>query len=154
MTPPTIASALAGGALIGLSASLLLMLTGRVAGVSGIVGGLMGSSSTGTPRSPAGGSKSETSWRLAFVIGLLAGGVALFFYRPQSFEGGSTVSPLWVAVAGLLVGVGTTLGNGCTSGHGVCGISRLSKRSIIATCVFMAAGMLVTFFVRHVVGSP
>lgn len=143
MTPPTIAPALAGGALIGLSASLLLMLTGRIAGISGIVGGLMTS---------AGRGKDEASWRLAFVIGLLAGGVALFVYRPQSFDGAATVNPLLVALAGVLVGIGTTLGNGCTSGHGVCGISRLSKRSIVATCVFMATGMLVTFVVRHVAG--
>ena len=144
MTPPTIAPALAGGALIGLSASLLLMLTGRVAGISGIVGGLMTAS---------GRSKDEAGWRLAFVIGLLAGGVGLFVYRPQSFDGAATVNPLLVALAGILVGVGTTLGNGCTSGHGVCGISRLSKRSIVATCVFMATGMLVTFVVRHVAGA-
>ena len=144
MTPPTIAPALAGGALIGLSASLLLMLTGRIAGISGIVGGLMTS---------AGRGKDEASWRLAFVIGLLAGGVALFVYRPQSFDGAATVNPLLVALAGVLVGVGTTLGNGCTSGHGVCGISRLSKRSIVATCIFMATGMLVTFVVRHVAGA-
>jgi len=144
MTPPTIAPALAGGALIGLSASLLLMLTGRIAGISGIVGGL---------RTSAGRGKDEASWRLAFVIGLLAGGVALFVYRPQSFDGAATVNPLLVALAGVLVGVGTTLGNGCTSGHGVCGISRLSKRSIVATCIFMATGMLVTFVVRHVGGA-
>ena len=144
MTPPTIAPALAGGALIGLSASLLLMLTGRIAGISGIVGGLMTS---------AGRAKDEASWRLAFVIGLLAGGVALFVYRPQSFDGSATVNPLLVGLAGVLVGVGTTLGNGCTSGHGVCGISRLSKRSIVATCIFMATGMLVTFVVRHLAGA-
>lgn len=144
MTPPTIAPALAGGALIGLSASLLLMLTGRIAGISGIVGGLMTS---------AGRGKDEASWRLAFVIGLLAGGVALFVYRPQSFDEASAVSPLLVALAGVLVGVGTTIGNGCTSGHGVCGISRLSRRSIVATCIFMATGMLVTFVVRHVAGT-
>jgi uncharacterized membrane protein YedE/YeeE len=143
MTPPTIVPALAGGALIGLSASVLLMLTGRIAGISGIVGGLMSSERK----------SGEASWRLAFIIGLLAGGGALYMFRPQSFEGGPTVSPLLVALAGLFVGIGTTLGNGCTSGHGVCGISRLSKRSVIATCVFMAAGMFVTFLVRHVVGA-
>jgi uncharacterized protein len=148
MTPPTIVPALGGGALIGLSASLLLMLTGRVAGISGIVGGLM------APRSsPSEPRHHETSWRLAFVIGLLAGGVALFDYRPQFFEGAASISPLLVALAGLFVGVGTTLGNGCTSGHGVCGLSRLSRRSVVATCVFMATGMLVTFLVRHVLGG-
>jgi uncharacterized membrane protein YedE/YeeE len=143
MTPPTIGTALAGGALIGLSASLLLTLTGRVAGISGIVGGLMSST----------GPRSANAWRIAFVLGLLTGGVVLFVYRPQSFDGAASVSPLLVALAGLFVGVGTTLGNGCTSGHGVCGISRLSKRSFVATAVFMAAGIVVTFLVRHVAGG-
>jgi len=142
MTPPTIVPALAGGALIGLSASILLMLTGRVAGISGIVGGLMSSDRR----------SGEASWRLAFVIGLLAGGVGLYVFRPQSFDE-PTVSPLLVALAGLFVGVGTTLGNGCTSGHGVCGISRFSRRSLVATCVFMATGVVVTFVVRHVAGA-
>ncbi len=145
MTPPAIVPALAGGALIGLSASVLLMVTGRIAGISGIVGGLMSSErKTG-----------EASWRLAFIIGLLAGGVLLYMFRPQSFEGASaqSMSPLLVALAGLLVGIGTTLGNGCTSGHGVCGVSRLSKRSIVATCVFMATGMIVTFIVRRLGGA-
>lgn len=143
MTPPTVTLALAGGALIGASASVLLMLTGRVAGISGIVGGLV----------DARRKDGETSWRLAFVIGLLAGGVALFVLRPSSFDGETTVSPLMVALAGLLVGVGTTLGNGCTSGHGVCGVSRLSRRSIVATLVFMGTAMVVTFVVRHVGGA-
>lgn len=151
MTPPTIVPALAGGALIGLSASLLLMFTGRIAGISGIVGGLMSSAPTTTDPTAR---KHDISWRLAFVIGLLAGGVGLFFVRPQSFDGATTVSPLLVALAGAFVGVGTTLGNGCTSGHGVCGISRLSKRSIAATGVFMATGMVATFVARHLVGGP
>jgi uncharacterized membrane protein YedE/YeeE len=147
MTPPTIAPALAGGALIGLSASLLLLFSGRVAGISGIVGGLM---------SPEGRPRGDSGWRVAFILGLLAGGFLLLGLRPQSFDGPTTVSPYLVAVAGLFVGVGTTLGNGCTSGHGVCGISRLSKRSVVATGVFMATGMLVTFLVRHVLhhGAP
>lgn len=143
MTSPTIASALVGGALIGASASLLLMLTGRIAGVSGIVGGWL----TSARRS------GEDSWRLAFVIGLLAAGFVLYFARPASFAGMTTVSPPLVVAAGLLVGVGTTLGNGCTSGHGVCGISRLSLRSIVATGLFMVTAGVVTFVVRHVVGA-
>jgi uncharacterized membrane protein YedE/YeeE len=151
MTPPTIVPALAGGALIGLSASLLLMFTGRIAGISGIVGGLISpSSATSDPNER----KHDVSWRLAFVIGLLAGGVGLFFVRPQSFDGATTASPLLVALAGVLVGVGTTLGNGCTSGHGVCGISRLSRRSIVATGIFMFTGIAATFVVRHLVGGP
>ena len=143
MTPPTIVPALVGGALIGLSASLLLMFNGRISGISGIVGGLM---------SPEGRPRGDTGWRVAFVLGLLVGGFMLLAWRPQSFDGPATVSPYLVAVAGLFVGVGTTLGNGCTSGHGVCGISRVSKRSIVATGLFMATGMLVTFIVRHVMG--
>ncbi|MBX3221680.1 MAG: YeeE/YedE family protein [Labilithrix sp.] len=153
MAPPTIAPALAGGALIGLSASLLLMLTGRIAGISGIVGGLMTPPAEARARTER---RAESAWRLAFLIGLLSGGVALFMLRPESFgpvDGAGAVSAPLVAVAGLLVGIGTTLGNGCTSGHGVCGMSRLSKRSIVATCVFMATGMLVTFAVRHVAGG-
>jgi uncharacterized membrane protein YedE/YeeE len=142
MTPPTVVPALAGGALIGLSASLLLMLTGRIAGISGIVGGWLNSER-----------RSEESWRLAFVIGLLLAGVLLLVFRPSSFDATSATNPYLVAVAGLFVGVGTSIGNGCTSGHGVCGISRLSKRSIVATCLFMLTAMVVTFVVRHVVAS-
>lgn len=148
MTPPTIGTALAGGALIGASASLLLMVTGRIAGISGVVGGLM-SSSQGSKTD----TRADTSWRLAFLIGLLSGGFGLYVYRPQSFDGATTVGPLFVALAGLFVGVGTTLGNGCTSGHGVCGISRLSKRLIVATGVFMLTAMVVTFLARHVFGG-
>lgn len=142
MTSPTVLPSLAGGALIGLSASILLMLTGRIAGISGIVSGWLASERR----------SGEDSWRLAFVIGLLAGGVVLFVVRPSSFET-TTMHPLLIAVAGLLVGIGTTVGNGCTSGHGVCGISRFSKRSIVGTGIFMLTAMIVTFVVRHVVGG-
>lgn len=142
MTPPTVIPSLTGGALIGLSASILLMLTGRISGISGIIGGWMASERR----------SGEDSWRLAFVIGLLTGGAVLFVLHPSSFET-PTTNPLLVAVAGLLVGVGTTVGNGCTSGHGVCGISRFSTRSIVATGIFMVTAGLVTFIVRHVVGG-
>jgi uncharacterized membrane protein YedE/YeeE len=127
-------SAAIGGALIGLSATLLMLLTGRIAGVAGILGDLIGST--------------ERAWRLAFVLGVIAaplalgaGGLAL---RAPPMPG-----LLVVALAGLLVGFGTRLGNGCTSGHGICGIARLSPRSIVATMTFMLVAMLVVAITRH-----
>jgi uncharacterized membrane protein YedE/YeeE len=133
-------SALAGGALIGLGASALLVLNGRIAGISGIVGGLL------RPRSE------ETSWRAWFVAGLLVGGIALLALRPASFGRSSASLPVAI-VAGLLVGFGTRLGNGCTSGHGVCGLSRFSGRSLAATITFMATGAAAAFIVQHLVGG-
>lgn len=129
--------ALAGGALIGLSASLMLMLNGRIAGISGIVGGLL---------QPQAG---EVAWRAWFLAGLLVGGTVLFALRPDFF-GTASVPSAVVVVAGLLVGFGTRLGSGCTSGHGVCGISRLSKRSIVATITFMVSGAIAAYVVQHV----
>ncbi len=133
-------SALAGGALIGLAAALLLLFSGRIAGISGIVGGLL--------RPQAG----DVSWRLAFVIGLMAAPVAypLFAALPAS---GIESSDALIIVAGLLVGVGTRYGSGCTSGHGVCGLSRLSVRSLVATLLFMAAGFVTVFVARHLLGA-
>ncbi len=127
-------SSIAGGLLLGLSASLLLLMNGRIAGISGILSALV------TPIS------SKASWQFLFVIGMLAGGFIApsFGYHMPSYDG---ISLGWVIFAGILVGFGTKLGNGCTSGHGICGIGRLSKRSIIATCVFMASAML-TVFIR------
>ena len=136
----TPASALTGGALIGLAAALLLLFSGRIAGISGIVGGLL--------RPKAG----DVSWRLAFVIGLMAAPAAyqLFAALPASrIETGDAI----IIVAGLLVGVGTRYGAGCTSGHGVCGLSRLSVRSLVATLLFMAAGFVTVFVVRHLLGA-
>ncbi len=131
--------ALLGGALIGLSASALLLLNGRVAGVSGILGGAI---------QPA---KAESGWRWAFLLGLLLGGALLMRFYPAALPSAGTGVPLFVvAAAGLLVGVGTQLGSGCTSGHGVCGLSRASVRSLAATCTFMVAGALSTFYVQHV----
>ena len=131
-------SALLGGALIGLAASTLLWLDGKVAGVSGIVGGLL--------------RREEAGWRLAFVAGLVAGGVLLRFALPSAFTI-TVAEPLPVLLAaGLLVGFGTQLGNGCTSGHGVCGVSRGSPRSLVATATFMATGILTVLLVRHVIG--
>ena len=128
---PDVGPPLAGGALIGGAAAALLLLTGKTAGVSGIVDGLLRLE------------KGECGWKFAFVLGLLAGGAAMAWLRPALFPV-AVPAPAWVAVAaGLLVGFGTRLGGGCTSGHGVCGLGRLSKRSLVATLVFMAAGMLV-----------
>ena len=140
MTNFTPWSALAGGVLVGASASMLLLLNGRVAGVSGIVAGLV------RPR------PGEVSWRALFVAGLLVGGLVLFAIRPSSF-GASPVSLPLAIVAGLFVGFGTRLGSGCTSGHGVCGLSRFSVRSLAATVTFIATGAMATFVVQHVMGA-
>jgi uncharacterized membrane protein YedE/YeeE len=134
-------SALVGGALIGLSSSLLLLYNGRIAGISGIVGGLL--------RGPAG----ERLWRAAFVLGLLTGGLMLRYVEPEAFTFGIVRSTPALVLAGLLVGIGTQRGSGCTSGHGVCGISRGSARSIVATSVFMATGALAVYIVNHVLGG-
>ena len=133
-------SALFGGALIGLATALLLLLNGRVAGISGIVGGLL------RPR------PGDVAWRVAFVAGLLAAPTvyALVHALPvvQIDAGNATL-----IAAGLLVGVGTRFGAGCTSGHGVCGMARLSGRSMVATAVFMVAGAGTVFVTRHVLGG-
>ena len=132
--------ALAGGVLIGLSAVLLLWLNGRIAGISGIMNGVL------LPKSR------ETSWRIAFLLGLIAAaGLYITFVpgAPQPRQGFSTTG---LIIAGLLVGFGTRMGNGCTSGHGVCGLGRFSVRSLAAVLVFMATAMLTTFLLRHVWG--
>jgi uncharacterized membrane protein YedE/YeeE len=129
-------SALLGGALIGLSASALLAFTGRIAGISGIVGGLL--------RPRAG----DIAWRAAFALGLLSGGGILRLLDPSALALAGLPGLPVVVLAGLLVGVGTHLGNGCTSGHGVCGISRGSRRSLVATLAFMLTGMLTVWLTR------
>jgi uncharacterized membrane protein YedE/YeeE len=128
-------SSLAGGVLIGLAASLLLIASGRVAGISGIVGGLL------APRA------GDRAWRLLFLSGLLGSGLVMAAITPSAMSA-SPRSLGWVAAAGVLVGVGTRLGNGCTSGHGVCGISRLAPRSLFATATFMATGILTATLLR------
>ena len=128
--------ALAGGALIGLAATFLMVTLGRVAGVSGIWGGLM-----------LRGGGADRTWRLAFITGMLATGVVAAQVEPSSI----TVAPAplaVVAIAGLLVGFGTRMGGGCTSGHGVCGLSRFSGRSLAAVMTFMGAGMITVAIVR------
>jgi len=131
--------ALAGGILIGLATALLLIANGRVAGISGILGGLL---------RPARG---DIAWRLCFVLGLFLAPLVWLTMRampPAQIDH----SPAMLAIGGLLVGIGTRFGSGCTSGHGVCGIARLSPRSLLATACFMAAGFITVFVVRHVLG--
>ncbi|MDF3072240.1 MAG: putative transrane protein [Polyangiaceae bacterium] len=129
--------ALGGGALIGAAASILWAFNGRIAGISGIVGGLL---------APVRG---DWGWRMWFVSGLLLGGLGAAVVSPERFDVSGVPALPFVALAGALVGVGTRLGNGCTSGHGVCGISRLSKRSIAATLTFMLAGAVTVFVARN-----
>ena len=133
-------SALAGGALIGLAAALFIHANGRIAGISGIVGGLL---------RPSPG---DRAWRLAFVLGMVA--------APLLWSLVTTLPPLIIAAdwplliaAGLIVGISTRYGAGCTSGHGVCGISRLSPRSLAATLAFMGSGFVTVFVVRHLLGG-
>ena len=125
-------ASLAGGVLIGIAAAMLVLLNGRIAGISGIVGGLF------TPE------RHDTGWRVAFLLGLIAA-PAFLKGSPARIEAGFGM----LVLAGLLVGVGTSYGAGCTSGHGVCGLSRLSPRSVVATLAFMAAGVATVFVVRH-----
>jgi uncharacterized protein len=132
--------ALAGGVLIGASTALFLAFNGRIAGISGIVGGLVSIV------------KGDTYWRAMFVAGLVVGGLALALFAPWTM-GPSVASLPVVALAGALVGVGTRLGNGCTSGHGVCGVARLSPRSIAATIVFISTGAIAVLVRRALEGG-
>ncbi len=134
---PSWISALWGGAIIGLSVSLMLLWNGRVTGISGIVSGSF---------KPA---KGDLTWRLYFVAGLFLGGITLAMLNPHLFDGNVSQSNLQTVIAGLLVGVGTTMGSGCTSGHGVCGISRMSPRSLVATVTFIIAGVAAVAAFRY-----
>jgi uncharacterized protein len=137
-----IVTTVAGGAVIGVAVSLLLLLLGRVFGVSGILGGAL---------FPV---KGDTDWRLAAILGFPAAGLAMAQLMPATMAA-ETPSEVWVyCLAGVLVGFGTQLGSGCTSGHGVCGISRLSPRSIVATLCFMASGFATVALVRAAGGIP
>lgn len=135
-------AAIGGGLLIGAAAALLLLVTGRIAGVSGMVATAMRMGAGGTPRSQA----------TAFLVGLPVG-AALIALLVRTPEVTVTSSPPLLIVAGLLVGFGTRLGNGCTSGHGVCGMARLSPRSIAATATFMTSAAATVFVLRHVIGG-
>ena len=136
-TPTT---ALAGGALIGVAAAVFVLFNGRIAGVSGVLGGLL---------KPV---KGDLGWRIAFILGLVAAPLAyaLFASVPEP-----RIDAGWgdLVIAGLLVGIGTRYGSGCTSGHGVCGLSRLSLRSLVATIAFMGAGFATVVVVRHLIGA-
>ena len=128
--------AFAGGVLIGLAAAILILVNGRIAGISGIIGGLL---------RPIRG---DVAWRLAFIAGMIFAPAifGIFYVLPES-----RVDASWgiLMAAGLLVGVGTRYASGCTSGHGICGISRLSPRSIVATVIFMAVGFITVYLLRH-----
>lgn len=133
-------TALAGGILIGLASAWLILMNGRIAGISGILGGVF-------EKTPG-----ERGWRLAFVIGLLAGPVIWgLFHTLPAIEIRASY-PVLIA-AGLLVGIGTRYAAGCTSGHGVCGLSRLSPRSLAATLTFMGGGFATVYVVRHLLGA-
>lgn len=134
---------LIGGALIGLASAALLLANGKVAGISGILGGALFARG------------SDLSWRLAFLLGLPLGALGASVAMGNATSFAITQNPTLLGVAGLLVGIGTQLGNGCTSGHGVCGIARRSQRSIVATATFMTAGAITVFVVRHLMqGAP
>ena len=133
-------TALAGGALIGLAATMLVLLNGRIAGISGVLGGLL---------PPA---RSDIAWRVAFLLGLFAapwGWQLVDAWPPVTIDAGAVAT----VAAGLLVGFGTRLGSGCTSGHGVCGLSRLSPRSLVATLTFLAAGLVAVGVIRHLLAG-
>ena len=132
--------ATAGGLMIGVAAAMLILLCGRVAGISGVLGGLF---------KPAGG---DVAWRIAFIAGLVAAPLVctVFLGKPRlHIDAGHGA----LVVAGLLVGIGTRYGSGCTSGHGVCGLSRLSPRSLVATLCFMAVGFMTVYLLRHLFAS-
>lgn len=134
-------AALIGGTLIGLAALLLLLCNGRIAGISGIMGGSL------EPK------RGDLLWRVLFFFGLLAGGLIMLWWRPEALDIRIDVSTPAVILAGLLVGLGVRIGNGCTSGHGVCGVGRLAPRSIVAVAVFVSTAMLTVYVVRHLFGG-
>ncbi len=142
MDSSSIIQALIGGVLIGTAAALLLWLTGHVAGISGIIGRVLF----------AAKKPDEFVWRLLFLIGLVIG-AKLYYLGYGAAPTGREYFPAWLLiVSGLLVGFGSSLGKGCTSGHGVCGLGRLSLRSLVATLVFLSVAILTTTIVRHVFG--
>lgn len=131
-------AAIAGGALIGLAAVMLMALNGRIAGISGIAGGLLG---RGT---------GDRAWRAAFIAGLIGAPLIYMLFSSDRPNFSMPVSAPLLILAGVLVGIGTQLGSGCTSGHGVCGTARLSVRSMVATVSFMTTGIVTVFLLRHV----
>lgn len=134
-------ASLIGGILIGLSGATLLLFNGKIAGVSGILGGVFGHK------------EDDTLWRVAFLGGLVTGGFLLRVFAPQALQFGIDRSAASLMIAGFMVGFGSRLGNGCTSGHGVCGISRLSPRSMIATAIFILTGAAAVYAINHIRGG-
>lgn len=130
--------ALIGGAFIGVGTAIMLFFNGKIAGISGILGGLMQKWNA------------DSSWRLAFLVGIPVGVMLVSVVHDMEPAVFVDASPLAVVIGGLLVGFGTRLGSGCTSGHGVCGLARLSPRSIVATCTFMVSAAITVFVLRHV----
>lgn len=135
-------ASLAGGVLIGLAATLLMLLLGRVMGATGVVAGLI------TPAS-----RPDFAWRAALLAGMVSGPGALWLLSGDMPAVEVPVSPGALVIGGLIVGIGVTFGSGCTSGHGVCGMARLSPRSIVATVTFMVVTFLTVFVIRHVIGA-
>jgi len=131
---------LTGGILIGLAALLLLVLNGRVMGISGIVGGLV---------SP-GAEKGERSWRLVFIAGVILGPFLIMQMTGAPIEIRPASSGFWLMASGLIIGLGTAIGSGCTSGHGICGLARLSIRSLVAVMIFMASAIITVGLTRHI----
>lgn len=134
-------ASLAGGLLLGLASALFILLNGRILGISGILAGLLKRQ------------RGDTGWRLAFLLGMMVAPLTLGLIAPAGLISAPRIeASYWlVVVAGLLVGYGTRMGSGCTSGHGVCGLSRLSPRSLVATLSFMGAGFAIVYIVRHLI---
>ncbi len=131
---------LIGGVLIGLASAVFILANGRIAGISGILGGLLRPS------------RGDVQWRIAFLLGMIAAPALVYAFMP--YEAPTIdADTATLIIAGVLVGVGTRYGSGCTSGHGVCGLSRLSPRSLVATLAFMGSGMAIVFVMRHLLAS-
>lgn len=135
-------TSLAGGILLGISASILMYLNGRVAGISGIVSGILNNPSA-----------AEKAWRAAFIVGIIGGAAAYAYFFPVVIAPREHVTTALLIVGGLIVGLGTAMGSGCTSGHGICGISRFSLRSITATMAFLITGIVTVYIVKLVMGA-
>ena len=149
MTTFTPVTASIGGALIGLAAVVLMGSLGRIAGISGIVGGLADKKETASASTQ---NPDDKGWRLAFLAGLIGIPAVIGMVQPEWLRSTVSLPLIGMAIAGLIVGFGVTFGNGCTSGHGVCGNARLSVRSLVATLTFMVVGIATTYVVRHVWG--
>ena len=130
--------AFAGGLLIGLSAVIMLLFNGRITGISGIMDGMVINSKTG-----------DRLWRVCFLLGLMLGGFLFKLFMPDTFVPRDGFSLVLLITGGFIVGIGTRMGSGCTSGHGICGIARFSRRSILATVIFMLTGAITVYLIRH-----